>query len=107
MEKSFNDSKAVLLFIFQYNSINISHFMKIFEGTKIVFGYGSCFDCMIDLSEELLNKRIYSDYKQILVLLQSERPVLVSQLVVEVIVCKFHWWFIRFYLRHLTLAQIL
>jgi hypothetical protein len=65
MEKLFNDSKTVLLFILQCNSINISQFVKITEGTKIVFGYGSCFNYMIELSEDLLNNRIYSDYKQV------------------------------------------
>jgi hypothetical protein len=35
---------------------------------------------MISLLEELLNKRIYSDYKQMLVLLQSKRPALARQL---------------------------
>jgi hypothetical protein len=84
-EKSFNDSKTVLLFILQYNSINISPFVKITEGTKIVFSCGSCFDYMIELSEDMLNDRIYSDYKQVLVLLQSERPVLARQLAVEVV----------------------
>jgi hypothetical protein len=34
--------------------------MKITEGIKIVLSYGSYFDYMIDLSEELLNERIYS-----------------------------------------------
>jgi hypothetical protein len=66
-EKSFNDSKAVLLFILQHNSIIISHFVKITEGIRIVLSYGSCFDYMIELSEELLNERIYWDYKQVLV----------------------------------------
>jgi hypothetical protein len=61
---------------------------------------------MIDLSEELLNERIYSDYKQVLILLQSERLALARQLVVEVVTCKLHWWPIRSYLRGLTLAQM-
>jgi hypothetical protein len=39
-EKLFNDSKTVLLFILQYNSINISQFVKTTEGIKIVLGYG-------------------------------------------------------------------
>jgi hypothetical protein len=60
------------------------------EGIKIILSCGSCSDNMIDLSEELLNERIYSDYKHVLVLLQSERPALVSQLAVEVIACKLH-----------------
>jgi hypothetical protein len=72
-EKSFNDSKVVLLFILQYNSIKNSYFTKITEGIKIVLSYGSCSDNMIDLPEELLNERIYSDYKQILVLLQIRK----------------------------------
>jgi hypothetical protein len=62
-EKSFNDSKSILLFILQFNSINISQFVKITEGTKIIFSCGSCFDYMIELLEDLLNDRIYSDYK--------------------------------------------
>jgi hypothetical protein len=64
--------------------------VKITEGTEIVFSCGSCFDYMIELSEDLLNDRIYSDYKQVLILLQSERPALTHQLVVEVINCKLH-----------------
>jgi hypothetical protein len=75
-EKLFNDSKSILLFILQYNSINSLQFVKITEGIKIVFGYGSCLNYIIELSEDLLNNRIYSDYKQVLVLLQSERPAL-------------------------------
>jgi hypothetical protein len=64
MGKWFNDSKTILLFIFQFNSISSLQFVKIIEGTKIVFGYGLCFDyMMIELSEDLLNDRIYSDYK--------------------------------------------
>jgi hypothetical protein len=39
MEKLFNDSKIVLLFILQFNSINSLQFVKITEGTKILFGY--------------------------------------------------------------------
>jgi hypothetical protein len=38
--------------------------VKITEGIKIILSCGSCSDNMIDLSEELLNERIYSDYKQ-------------------------------------------
>jgi hypothetical protein len=60
---------------------------------------------MIELSEDLLNDRIYSDYKQVLVLLQSERPALARQLV-EVVNCKLHWWPLRPYLTGLTLAQM-
>jgi hypothetical protein len=90
-EKLFNDSKTILLFILQFTSINISQFVKITDGIKIVFCYGSCFDYMIELSEDLLNDRIYSDYKQVLLLLQSERLALARQLVVEVINCKLHW----------------
>jgi hypothetical protein len=67
-EKLFNDSKTVLLFIFQYNSINNSYFMKITEGIKLILSYWSCSNNMIELLEELLNKKIYSDYKQVLVL---------------------------------------
>jgi hypothetical protein len=52
--------------------------MKIIEGTKIFFGYGSCFNYMIELSEDLLNDRIYSDYKQVLLTIQKERPALAS-----------------------------
>jgi hypothetical protein len=37
-EKLFNDSKIVLLFILQFNSINSLQFVKIIRGTKIVFG---------------------------------------------------------------------
>jgi hypothetical protein len=85
IEKSFNDSKTVLVFILQFNSINISYFVKITDGIKIVFSCGSCFDYMIKLSEELLNERIYSDYKQVLILLQSERLALACQLAVEVV----------------------
>jgi hypothetical protein len=80
--------------------------VKITEGIKIVLGYGSCFNYMIKLSEDLLNDRIYSDYKQVLVLLQSERPALAHQLALQVVNCKLHWWFIRSYLRGLTLAQM-
>jgi hypothetical protein len=80
--------------------------VKITEGTKIVFGYGSCFDYMIELSEDLLNDRIYSDYKQVLLLIQSERPALARQLAVEIINCKFHWWPLRSYIADLTLAQM-
>jgi hypothetical protein len=80
--------------------------VKITEGTKIVFGYGSCFDYMIKLSKDLLNDRIYSNYKQVLLLIQSERPALARQLEVEVVTCKLHWWFLRSYLRGLTLAQM-
>jgi hypothetical protein len=105
-EKLFNDSKTVLLFILQFNSINISRFVKITEGTKIVFGYGSCFDYMIELSEDLLNDRIYSDYKQVLLLIQFERLVLAHQLAMEVVNCKFHWWTLRSYFVGLTLAQM-
>jgi hypothetical protein len=53
---------------------------------------------MIELSEDLLDDRIFSDYKQVLVLLQSERPALARQLVVEVINCKLHWWPLRSYI---------
>jgi hypothetical protein len=81
--------------------------VKITEGTKIVLSYGSCFDYMIELSENLLNERIYSDYKQLLVLLQSERLSLARQLAVEVVTCKLNWWPIRSYLRGLTLRKIL
>jgi hypothetical protein len=105
-EKLFNDTKIVLLFILQYNLINISQFVKISEGTKIVFGYGLCFDYMIELSEDLLNDRIYSDYKQVLLLIQSEIPALARQLEVEVINCKLHWWPLRSYFVGLTLAQM-
>jgi hypothetical protein len=80
--------------------------MEITEGTKIVLSYGLYFDYMIELSEELLNQRIYSDYKQVLILLQSERPALARQLPVEVRACKLHWWPIRSYLKDLTLAQM-
>jgi hypothetical protein len=59
--------------------------VKITEDIKIVLSCGSCFDYMIELSEDLLNERIYSDYKQVLVLLQSERPALARQLVMEVV----------------------
>jgi hypothetical protein len=90
-EKLFIDLRTVLLIILQYNSINISQFMKITEVTKIVFCYGSCFDYMIELSEDLLNDRIYSDYKQVLLLIQSERPALARQLAVEVVNFKLHW----------------
>jgi hypothetical protein len=38
-EKLFNDLKIVLLFILQYNSINISQFVKITEGIEIVLNY--------------------------------------------------------------------
>jgi Fe-S oxidoreductase len=86
-QKSFNDLKIVL-FILQHNSIIISHFVEITESIKIVLSCGSCFDYMIELSEELLND---SDYKQVLVLLQSERPALARQLSVEVVTCKLHW----------------
>jgi hypothetical protein len=82
-EKSFNDLKT-----FQFNSINSLQFMKITEGTKIVFK--SCFNYIIELSLDLLNNRIYSDYKQVLFLIQSERPALARQLVVEVINYKLH-----------------
>jgi hypothetical protein len=61
---------------------------------------------MIELSENLLNDRIYSDYKEVLVLMQSERPTLARQLAIEVINCKFNWWPIKSYLRGLTLAQM-
>jgi hypothetical protein len=64
--------------------------VKITEGIKIVFSCGSCFDYMIELSEDLLNDRIYSDYKQVLVLLQSERPALAPQLAIQVVNCKLH-----------------
>jgi hypothetical protein len=64
--------------------------VKIAEGTKIVFSCGSCFDYMIELSEDLLNDRIYSDYKQVSLLIQSERPALAHQLEVEVGNCKLH-----------------
>jgi hypothetical protein len=37
-EKPFNDAKTVLLFILQFNSINISQFVKITDGIKIIFG---------------------------------------------------------------------
>jgi hypothetical protein len=80
--------------------------VKSIEGTKIVFSYGSCFDYMIELSEELLNERIYSDYKQVLLLIQFERPALARQLAVEVVNCKLHWWPLRSYLSGLTLAQM-
>jgi hypothetical protein len=90
----------------QFNLINISQFVKITEGIKIVFGYGSCFDYMMELSEDLLNDRIYSDYKQVLLLIQSERPALAHQLAVEVINCKLHWWILRSYFAGLTLAQM-
>jgi hypothetical protein len=105
-EKSFNNSKIILLFILQYNSINISQFVKITEGIKIVLSCVSCADNMIELSEELLNERIYSDYKQVLVLLQSERLALARQLALEVRACKLYWWPIRSYLKDLTLAQM-
>jgi hypothetical protein len=88
--ESSNDLKIVLLFIFQCNSINNSYFMKITKSIKIILNCGSCSDNMIDLSEELLNDRIYSDYKQILILLQSERPALARQLALEVITYKLH-----------------
>jgi hypothetical protein len=61
---------------------------------------------MIELSEDLLNDRIYSDYKQVLVLFQSERPALARQLAMQVVNCKLHWWPIKSYLRGLTLAQM-
>jgi hypothetical protein len=73
--------------------------VKITEGIEIVLSYGLCFDYMIDLLEELLNERIYSDYKKVLVLLQSKRPALACQLAVEVVACKLQWWPIRSYLR--------
>jgi hypothetical protein len=50
-KKSFND-------LLQYNSINISQFIKVIKNTKIVFNYGSCFNYMFKLSEDLLNDRI-------------------------------------------------
>jgi hypothetical protein len=56
--------------------------------------------------EDLLNDRIYSDYNQVLFLLQSERPALTCQLVIQVANCKLHWWPLRSYLRGLTLAQM-
>jgi hypothetical protein len=61
---------------------------------------------MIGLSDDLLYDRIYSDYKQVLVLLQFERPALARQLAVEIVNCKLHWWTLRSYLRGLTLAQM-
>jgi hypothetical protein len=61
---------------------------------------------MIELSEDLLNDRIYSDYKQVLLLIQSERPALARQLAIEVINCKFNWWPLKSYLPGLTLAQM-
>jgi hypothetical protein len=63
-------------------------------------------DYMIELSEDILNDRIYSDYKQVLLLIQSERPALARQLATEVISCKFHWWPLRSYFTKLTLAQM-
>jgi Fe-S oxidoreductase len=84
-EKLFNDLKTILLFRLQLISINILQFVKIIEGTKIVFSCGSCFDYMIELSEDLLNDIIYSDYKQVLFLLQFERLDLARQLAVEVV----------------------
>jgi hypothetical protein len=64
--------------------------VKITDGIKIVFGYGLCFNYMIELPEDLLNDRIYSDYKQVLLLIQSKRPALARQLAIEVINCKLH-----------------
>jgi hypothetical protein len=80
--------------------------VKIIEGTEIFFGYGSCFNYMIELSEDLLNDRIYSDYKQLLLLIQSEKPTLACKLVIEVINCKFNWWPLRSYLPGFTLSQM-
>jgi hypothetical protein len=62
---------------------------------------------MIELSEDLLNDGIYSDYKQVLLLIQSERPSLAHQLAVEVVNYKLHWWCLRSYFAGLTLAQML
>jgi hypothetical protein len=61
---------------------------------------------MIELSENLLNDRIYSDYKQVLLLIQNERPALARQLVMEVINCKLNWWPSRSYLPGLTVGKI-
>jgi hypothetical protein len=61
---------------------------------------------MIELSEDLLNERVYSDYKQVLLMIQKERPALARQLAVEIVNCKLHWWPLRSYLAGLTLAQI-
>jgi hypothetical protein len=87
-EKLFNDLKIVLLFIFQCNTINTLQFVKITDGIKIIFGYGLCFNYMIEMSKDLLNDRIYSDYKQVLLLIKSERLALTRQLAVEVINSK-------------------
>jgi hypothetical protein len=46
------------------------------------------------------------EFKQVLVLLQSERPALARQLAVQVVNCKLHWWPLRSYLKSLTLAQM-
>jgi hypothetical protein len=80
--------------------------VKITDGIKIVFGYGSCFNYMIELSEDLLNDRIYSDYKQVLLLRQKERLALARQLAIEVINSKLNWWTLRSFLPGLTLAQM-
>jgi hypothetical protein len=80
--------------------------VKTTEGTKIVFGYVSCFNYMIELSKNLLNNRIYSDYKQVLLLIQSERPALAHQLAIQVVNCKLHWWLLRSYFASLTLIQM-
>jgi hypothetical protein len=50
--------------------------------------------------------RIYSDYKQVLLLIQSERLALARQLAIQVINYKLNWWPIRSYLKGLTLAQM-
>jgi hypothetical protein len=80
--------------------------VKITDGIKIIFGYGSYFNYMIELSEDLLNDRIYSDYKQVLFLIQFERPALARQLAMEIINCKLYWWPLRSYFVNLTLAQM-
>jgi hypothetical protein len=61
---------------------------------------------MTELSEELLNERLYSDYKQVLLLIQKERPALAHQLSMEVINCKLNWWPLRSFLSGFTLAQM-
>jgi hypothetical protein len=106
MEKLFNDSKIVLLFILQFNSINSLQFVKIIKNIKIVFSYKLCFNYMIELSKNLLNNKIYSDYKQVLLLIQNKKPALARRLAIEVINCKLNWWPLRSYLPGLTLAQM-